>query len=189
MPSHFSLIVKWSHRNYLSRKSGNSSIAVWRTDGMRIVFVPASNGNQAGWRRPLCQSISKCRSHIAGKGRFDCHRGLWFWRSTHTWHCSDDKTVISYQNADEKKVESMLSSVRKVIAGLQGEKVVQLGLIKGGGHLKYTLVCSDLHLRLHRIAMGLEFTGSGRNAFQMLSSACGWNWVLSWGYGELHWTK
>jgi len=34
------------------------------------------------------------------------------------------------QNADEKKVESMLSSVRKVIAGLQGEKVVQLGLIK-----------------------------------------------------------
>ena len=81
--------------------------------------------------------------------------------------------MISYQNADEKKVESMLSSVRKVIAGLQGEKVVQLGLIKGGGHLKYTLVCSDLHLRLHRIAMGLEFTGSGRNAFQMLSSACG----------------
>jgi len=34
------------------------------------------------------------------------------------------------QNADEKKVESMLSSVRKVVAGIQGEKVVQLGLIK-----------------------------------------------------------
>jgi len=34
------------------------------------------------------------------------------------------------QNADEKKVESMLSSVRKVITGLQAEKVVQLGLIK-----------------------------------------------------------
>lgn len=34
------------------------------------------------------------------------------------------------QNADEKKVETMVSSVRKVISGLQGEKVVQLGLIK-----------------------------------------------------------
>lgn len=34
------------------------------------------------------------------------------------------------QNADEKKVEAMLTSLRKVISGLQGEKVVQLGLIK-----------------------------------------------------------
>jgi len=34
------------------------------------------------------------------------------------------------QNADEKKVEAMLASVCKVVSGLQGEKVVQLGLIK-----------------------------------------------------------
>jgi len=34
------------------------------------------------------------------------------------------------QNADEKKVEAMLTSVRKVVSGIQGEKVVQLGLIK-----------------------------------------------------------
>jgi len=34
------------------------------------------------------------------------------------------------QNADEKKVEMMLTALRKVISGLQGEKVVQLGLIK-----------------------------------------------------------
>ena len=39
--------------------------------------------------------------------------------------------LLTLQNADEKKVEAMLASVCKVVSGLQGEKVVQLGLIKG----------------------------------------------------------
>lgn len=66
------------------------------------------------------------------------------------------------QNADEKKVESLLASIQKVITGLQGEKVVQLGLIKANprslerlaeGVTKYTTLGDRMRRNRDHVAL------------------------------------